>query len=297
MLVVRKHISIFISFILPLITIAQNKQSQYNLNNPQQTLILPPIIHEISGITMLDSNTIACVQDEMGIVFIYNLKDKKISKQLTFGPNGDYEGITKVNQSLYVLRSDGVIFDIEDYQAKKISVKTIHTGITAENNEGLCYDQSKHLLLIGAKGRINKEPINKNIRLIYEFDLNSKKLKTTPIYTFQLSEINAKAKQFNYPFETHQTKKGKIIEKGLKFNTSEIAIHPITGNLYVLSASDYCLMIFTHLGELISIEKLDSSLFRKAEGMSFLENGDLFISNEGKTDKPTLLQFNYTPLK
>ncbi len=295
MLVIHKHIYIFVCIILPLITIAQNNQLQYNLNNPQQTLILPPIIHEISGITMIDSNTVACVQDEMGIVFIYNLKDQKISKELTFGPNGDYEGITKVNQSLYVLRSDGVVFEIEDYQAKKISVKTIHTGITAENNEGLCYDPSKHRLLIGAKGRINKEPNNKNIRLIYELDLNTKKLKTTPIYTFQLPDINTQAKQLNYPFNTHQTKKGKVIEKGLRFNTSEIALHPITGHLYVLSASDYCLMILTHLGELIHIEKLNPNLFRKAEGMSFLDNGTLFISNEGKTDKPTLLRFQHTP--
>jgi hypothetical protein len=31
----------------------------------------------------------------------------------------------------------------------------------------------------------------------------------------------------------------------------------------------------------------------EAEGISFFENGDMLISNEGEDRKPTLLRFNY----
>ncbi len=36
----------------------------YDLSNPDKTIILPPVLLEISGITVIDSTSVACVQDE-----------------------------------------------------------------------------------------------------------------------------------------------------------------------------------------------------------------------------------------
>jgi hypothetical protein len=47
------------------------------------------------------------------------LNVNKITQQHTFGLKGDYEGITLVNDLLYVLRSDGVLFEIKNYQIEK----------------------------------------------------------------------------------------------------------------------------------------------------------------------------------
>jgi hypothetical protein len=267
----------------------------YDFSKPQLNVILPEVLHEISGITVIDSTTVACIQDENGILFLYDIAHFRIRKEISFGLNGDYEGITKVENTLYILRSDGVIFEIEDYTSKKLTIKEYKTGIPAYNNEGLCYDKDKNRLLIGAKGKINKDPLNKDKRFIYEFNLQTKSLNQKPLISFNVNSINLFAKQNGLVLTKKETKNGKITEVGFKLNTSEIAIHPITKKLYVLSATDHCLFICNINGELEHIEQLNPVLFNKAEGLSFFSNGDMIISNEGQAHQPTLLRFNYIP--
>ncbi|MBA4240085.1 MAG: hypothetical protein C0448_05135 [Sphingobacteriaceae bacterium] len=267
----------------------------YDFSKPTLNDELPPILHEISGLAIIDSTSIACVQDEDGILFIYNIKKHKITQQHTFGLKGDYEGITLVDDILYVLRSDGVLFEIKGHQTKKLKVKTYSTKVPAINNEGLCYDAINNRLLIGAKGKINKDPTNKDVRLIYAFDLKTKTLNQSPAFNFNITDINLTAKMQGIHFPKKQNKKGKSIEHGFKFNTSEISIHPITHQLFVLSATEHVLFVFNKNGALEYIEQLNPLVFNKSEGLDFFQNGDLIISNEGQTHMPTLLRFNYMP--
>jgi hypothetical protein len=41
------------------------------------------------------------------------------------------------------------------------------------------------------------------------------------------------------------------------------------------------------------MEKLNPELFNQPEGIAFLNNGDMLISNEGGPGNATLLRFNY----
>jgi hypothetical protein len=265
----------------------------YNLKKIDIKLVLPAILHEISGITILDSTTVGCIQDENGILFLYDINRSRIRKQIPFGLNGDYEGICRVNNTLYILRSDGVIFEIENYTSEKLHVKEYKTGIPAINNEGLCYDLENNRLLIGSKGKINRDPLNKDKRLIYEFNLKTKLLNQMPVLNININDINLSAKLKGIAFLKKKNKNGDLIEVGFKLNTSEIAIHPITKQLYVLSSTDHCLFIFNLNGNLEVIEPLNPNLFNKAEGLSFFPNGDMLISNEGQAHQPTMLKFKY----
>lgn len=286
---------IYILFVWTGIFLTSSNKIGYDFSKPTLNDELPPILHEISGLAIIDSSSVACVQDEDGILFIYNIKKHKITKQHAFGLKGDYEGITLVDDILYVLRSDGVLFEIKDHQTKKLKVKTYSTRVPAINNEGLCYDAINNRLLIGAKGKINKDPTNKDIRLIYAFDLKTKTLNQSPAFNFNITDINLTAKMQGIHFPKKQNKKGKSIEHGFKFNTSEISIHPITHQLFVLSATEHVLFVFNKNGALEYIEQLNPLVFNKSEGLDFFQNGDLIISNEGQTHMPTLLRFNYMP--
>jgi hypothetical protein len=266
----------------------------YNFSKPNTNITLPSSLQEISGTVILDSTAIACIQDENGILYIYDMLRYRIRKEISFGINGDYEGITKVNHTLYVLRSDGVLFEIEDYTANKLKVKEYKTGIPAVNNEGICYDESNNRLLIGEKGKINKDPLNKNYRCIYAFDLKSKALDQTPVFNFNTIDINISAKMQGIMLPKKKNKKGDLEDVTLKLNTSEIGIHPISKQLYILSATDHCLFIFNLNGTLEHIEQLNQAMFNKPESLSFYPNGDLLITNEGQAHLPTLLKFNYT---
>lgn len=265
----------------------------YDLTKPDLYLTLPDTLREISGLSIIDEETIACIQDENGIVFFYDILKHKIKRQFTFGTNGDYEGITLVNNILYILRSDGVLFEINNYKSPKPQIKQYLTGIPAMNNEGLCYDQEHNRLLIGCKGKINKDTYYKDKRFIYEFNLETKKLNQKPLINFNLTAITKYAKEHQIKLPKRTTKNGKVIELGFKVNTSEIAIHPITKQMFLLSATDHCLFIFNLNGTLEHIEQMNTNLFNKAEGISFFKNGDMIVSNEAQTKKPTLLRFNY----
>lgn len=291
-----KGLTILICVFIPFMSnLYQSKQIAYNFSKPIVKDILPASLQEISGLAIIDSTTIACIQDENGILFLYDTKNHKLKQQYTFGLNGDYEGITKVGELLYVLRSDGVLFELKNYTTKKISIKTYATRVPALNNEGLCYDSINNRLLIGAKGKINKDPLNKDLRCIYEFNLITKTLNQKPAFSFNTIDINLFAKMHDIKLPKRTTKNGKVVEIGLKFNTSEIAIHPITKQLHVLSANDHCLFIFNMNGNLEHIEQLNPILFNKAEGLSFYPTGDVLISNEGQAHQPTLLKFKYQP--
>ena len=82
----------------------------------KETWELPAVLDEISGIAWLSEGTIASIQDEDGIIFIYDLNKKKIIEEIEFAGPGDYEGIAIHNQDAYVLRSDGTIYIISNFR-------------------------------------------------------------------------------------------------------------------------------------------------------------------------------------
>ncbi|MBP9220737.1 MAG: hypothetical protein KBF42_05095, partial [Chitinophagales bacterium] len=148
-------------------------------------------------------------------------------------------------------------------------------------------------LLIACKGKIGKGPEFKDKRVIYGFDLSTKKLSEEPVYEFNLQVIKQFALEEKVDLPTRTKKKGQITEPIIKFAISAIGIHPITSQLYVLSATDHLIFMFNSLGEIEHIEQLDPEMFNKAEGITFFENGDMLITNEGQDKKPSLLRFNY----
>ena len=274
-------------------TFINNNITGYNLRAPDAYFILPDTLREVSGITAIDSTSFACVKDENGIIFIYDAFHNKITKQYSFNIDGDYEGITKVENNLYVLRSDGTLFEIVAYKSEKFKLNSYTTGIPANNNEGLCYDKDNKRLLIACKSKTGKGVAYKNKRVIYGFDLKTKSLTKTPVFDFDLQVIKQFALNNKINLPTRIKKKGKLTAPIIKFRTSAIGIHPVTKKLYLLSAAEHLLFVFNSKGGLEHIEPLDPVLFNKAEGITFLENGDMAIANEGQNKKPTLLLFHY----
>ena len=64
----------------------------------------------------------------------------------------------------------------------------------------------------------------------------------------------------------------------------------------MVSAKDNLLFAFNMDGNIEFMAELDPEIFWQPEGITFMKNGDMFISNEGKRKKqkpPTLIRFNY----
>jgi uncharacterized protein YjiK len=266
----------------------------YNFKSPDASVIMPAVLQEISGITYIDTSTLGCIQDEKGILFFYDILRNEISRQKEFYSNGDYEGIARIEDTIYVLRSDGVLYEIADFKSDNIIVTPFKTEIPSKDNEGLCYDGESDRLLIACKENTGKGDLSKDNRYIFGFDLTSKNMIMEPEFTFDIDGLKEFAKTNNIDLPLKNSKRGLAVEADLKFQASGIAIHPFTGKLYLLSAEDHMLFIFDKSGSVQHMIRLNQVMFNQPEGITFLENGDMFISNEGPGKGPaTLLRFNY----
>ncbi|MCU0362434.1 MAG: SdiA-regulated domain-containing protein [Bacteroidales bacterium] len=267
------------------------QQKAYDLANPDLKLTLPPLLMEVSGISWLDRDLLAVVQDEDGMLFLYDTKNNKIVSGKTFGLPGDYEGIAVKGKNLFVLRSDGTIFSIPDYTQQQLKTSSLRSSVPAPDNEGLCFDNKGTRLLIAPKGRINDEN-SKNKRFVYSYNLATGKPDGKPAFVIDLGEVK-KFALANNPELVKKDKKGKPKEPDISMHASAIAIHPVTGKLYLISSSDRLLFVFGSQGLTERIYRLQPKLFPQPEGITFSPEGDMYISNEGSDGAATILRFNY----
>jgi uncharacterized protein YjiK len=279
---------------VPFVLAASSHGLPYDLSSPIQVHILPDTLREVSGLAVIDSVSFACIQDENGIIFIYNSANRSIEHQFRFASDGDYEGIAIAGKNYYVLRSDGIIFETP-VNRKKPNTRSYMTTISARNNEGLCYDALNNRLLVACKSKPAKGAAFKDQREIYAVDLKTKVTSPEPVFVFSVQRAVdfIIGKGISLPIR----KKGKNTVPFLKFSASEIAIHPFTREIYMLLAGDGILLVFDQKGEFADARKLDKNIFNKPEGISFLANGDMLVTNEGQNHHASLLKFAYKPDK
>jgi uncharacterized protein YjiK len=80
-----------------------------------------------------------------------------------------------------------------------------------------------------------------------------------------------------------------------RLRASSIYVHPLDNTLWILCAVDRVLLVVGRDGHLIDAMRLDPKRFPQAEGLTFLPNGDLLISNEGVGRPADLLHFARKP--
>lgn len=237
-----------------------------------KTWELPSELDEISGIVWLDSQNLACIQDEDGMIYVYNLKKNAISEEIPFAGNGDYEAIARHEDDLYVMQSDGLLYEIKNWRATTILVTAHQTDFKSSHNmESLVYSVKDSALLTAPKDK----DVGENFKGIYKIALSSKKVEThSPAYKI---DMNAVALQ---PYREKKLYK--------TFNPSEIAVHPKSHDIYVLEGKNPKLIIMNSDGVLKMVYKLDEINFPQPEGMTFSDEGDLYISNESASGPATI---------
>jgi uncharacterized protein YjiK len=79
--------------------------------------------------------------------------------------------------------------------------------------------------------------------------------------------------------------------KKKKLKPSGLAIHPRTGNLYVIASVGKMLLVLSPEGRLLHAERLDKDLFEQPEGIAFDLQGNLYIASEGEDGPGKLMKF------
>jgi len=238
---------------------------------------MPPELEEISGIAYISKNKIACVQDEDGIIFIYNLATELVDKTIDFAKAGDYEALAIVDSTAYVMNSNGLLHKIQNFMGPSFNGEQFQTPFSGKNNmESLTADTINNRLLMAVK---DKDPNSDSYKGIYGFDLDSKEVLMDPIFKIQLNDPI-----FKLPNSDD--------DGGSKdaFYPSDIAINPLDGNIYVLEGKNPRLLILDPQGKAIGLHVLHKESFPQPEGITFAPDGTLYIANEGKKGMANILE-------
>jgi uncharacterized protein YjiK len=267
----------------------------YLLAEPNQSWKLPKSLDEISGLSYIDDRRLACIQDENGIIYIFNLIAGKVDLEISFGNDGDYEGIEVIGNDAWILKSNGTLYKVTDYLKKTaLDVIKYTTALSGKNNaEGLAYDPVNRNLLIACKGYpFPEETKESGYKAIYSFNLETKKLNKEPFFLINLDTIKYYEK---YDFFTRL---GDDVmdyldpsEGDKTFQPSGIAIQPVTGNIFILGSVGKLLLVLSGKGEMLAMIKLRPEIFPKPEGICFSPDGTLYISNEGAGKAGTISDF------
>jgi uncharacterized protein YjiK len=80
-----------------------------------------------------------------------------------------------------------------------------------------------------------------------------------------------------------------------ELDPSGIAVHPKTGELYLVSTKARLFMVLDPTGVVLRIEHLDRAVHPQPEGISFTADGTMFISSEGRGGTAVLNRFSPAP--
>ena len=256
---------------------SQNSPQSYELNEPHR-IELGKALNEISGICYNDADsTVLVVSDSKEKVYEIDFKTKKLrdytEKVVISG--SDLEDIVKVDSSLFLLMSKGILIEVPDKAKDTSSVKTYQLSLSGSNDfESVYFDPSADGLVLLCKTCAHEQ--GKGIRTAFRFDLRSRTFDSSMFFTISRQQV-----------------KNLVKNEDADFKPSAAAIHPMNKRLYILSSAGNLLVITDTRGQVAEAYNLNPDLFPQAEGIAFAPNGDMYISNEGKNGPPTLLRFPY----
>jgi uncharacterized protein YjiK len=228
-----------------------------------------------------------------------------VRQALPFGPDGDYEGLARVGDDYFVLRSDGLLCRVTSAGQRLRVAETFALAMPNHDLEGLCHDPRRRALLIAPKDVVKpdeKEPKRskgerrrgeeagasdpptakelRDQRVVFAWDLEQKALLAEPVLRLSLEHLKRRAETRGHELPTKTNKKGKE-RTVLRLLFSCIAVHPRTGEIYLLSAADHVLLVVDQLGALRDVHLLDEDALPKPEGLTFMPDGNLVLSSEG----------------
>lgn len=263
----------------------------YILRRPEK-ILLDTELREISGLCYLkpEHHLLAVAYDKHTI---YSLSTAgKLQNYYNANlPSAGFEDVVKVDSTVYTLVSNGTIIAINKTDSGFTFMQYPFWSAGKNDFESLYYDSAAKGLVILCKSCAFE---NKHVHSAYRLDLATKQFDRQPLYT-----INAKTVR-------DILKDGKV-----NLSPTAVAVHPIEKRLYILStaatnnkfhrtskkvhdiSSGNLLVITSMQGRVEEAYRLNPFLYTQPEGIAFATNGDMYVSNEAKMGKPTLLKIAY----
>ena len=229
----------------------------YDFSAPAAQSELVEALREVSGIAFLPEGRIAAVQDEAGILYTLDAATGAVVAERPFAGPGDYEDVEHAAGAVWVLGADGTVYEIpDDGSAPREHDTPLKKKCDAE---GLALDGGRDRLLIACKEDPGEGHNEDEVKAVYAFDLSTRTLDPTPVLLLPRASLDAAE----------------------DFKPSALAVHPRTGEVYVLSSVRNAIAVVNAAGEITSVVDLPEALNAQPEGLAFTADGALYVANEG----------------
>jgi uncharacterized protein YjiK len=221
---------------------------------------------EISGLALTADGRLLTHADEGGRVFEIDYRSGRMVGHFKLGKElvkADFEGITRVKDTFYLLASNGTLYQFQQVENGERAAYTVHdTGLKHECEfEGVAFDSTIHSLLLACKNVRTAGPLQDSL-VIYRWKLPQGSEPRTSRLTVPLTLII-----------------GANGWKGL--HPSDITIDPLSGNYVLVAAQENALIEITPSGDLIFARPLPPGLDH-AEGVAITKDSILIISTEAR---------------
>ena len=273
---------------------AQTMMDHYpDKDQPDKQVKLSKKITEISGLAVSGDGRIFAHDDELAVIYQLNSDNGNIVKQFFLGKKkplkGDFEGLAIAGSDFYLTTSAGTIYQFtEGEDDQSVSYRTYKTSLSEKYDvEGLCFDPETGCLLLACKRFAGKNKDGQ--RSVYSFSLKHMELEKEPRFTIEISAI------MKYMERSISKKLGEffLLIEPAGFAPSGIERHPVSGTFFILSSQSALIAEVDKAGKVIAVKDLDSRKHRQPEGIVFLPDNTMLISDEGVDQKATLSFYSY----
>jgi len=238
--------------------------------------IMPPVLREISGLTLTTRGTVLTHDDNIARVYEVDPKTGILLKAFSLegGVRGDFEAITTVGTDIYLLESKGKFYRFkEGADGTEVPYSIYDTKLGKECEfESLAYEADSTRLVMACKKIRGKDAPHEV--LIYRFPL--------PLDRSTMSTLSV-------PIEDVAGS-----NKWKDFHPSDMTIDPITMNYVMISSREKGLLVMTPDGDVVRSERLPGD-HRQPEGVAITRDSILIVSDEVNVRPAAITLYRWRP--
>jgi len=227
--------------------------------------VLPQSLREISGLALTADGRVLAHGDEDGDVWEIDFRRGVLVKEFSLGERrvkGDFEGITIAHDVVYMLASNGKLYEFhEGANGAHVAFTILDTGLKAECEfEGVAFDPAIDALVLACKHVHDK--LIQGAVVLYRWSLAAKD---------SASRLTRLIVPVDSVLAANEWK---------NLNPSDITIDPLTGNYVIVASLEKALISITPAGALVFVRPLPAS-HPQPEGVAITKDGILLVSDEG----------------
>ncbi|MEO8194284.1 MAG: SdiA-regulated domain-containing protein [Gemmatimonadales bacterium] len=240
-------------------------------DEPVAKWIMSPELKEISGIALKANGNLLAHDDENARIYEIDPRRGVVIKRFDLGADplhGDFEGITIAGTDVYLLASNGKLYQFkEGPNGARVPYKLHDTHLGKECEfEGVAFEPDSAWLVLPCK-----TVLKKNMRgqlVIYRWKLDGADSTRISILAIPMDEVIGS-------------------NKWKTFRPSDITIDPESGDYVMVGSQEKGLVEIDTSGQVIRSERLPAH-HAQPEGVAITNDGILIVSDEAST-KPAAI--------